>query len=218
MLGQKIKRLADAGQHPQREDIHLEKPKRVDVILVPFDDGAILHRGVLDGAKLIQPALGDDKAADMLAQVAGKAHDLGDQVQCQHHASVRRVQSCIANPVRRGGRGRPAPDLPRQPGNDVLTETHRLAHLADGSTGAEMDHHRRQPRAVAAIAVIDPLDHLFAPFMFEIDVDIRRLATLLRDEAFKDQRDGFGRHLGDAKKIANHGIGRRAAPLAQDAL
>ena len=103
MLRQKVKRLADAGQHPQREDIHLEKPQRVDVVLVPFDDSAILHRSVLDGAKLIQPPLGDDKAADMLRQVAGKADDVADQLQGQHHAAVGRIKPRVTDPVCRGG-------------------------------------------------------------------------------------------------------------------
>ena len=80
-----------------------------------------------------------------------------------------------------------------------------------------MDHHRRQPRAFAPIAGVNPLDHLFAAFMFEIDVDIGRLAAFLGDEPLKDQGDAFGRHFGDAQKIAHHRIGRRPAPLAQDA-
>ena len=218
MLRQKVKRLADAGQHPQREDIHLEKPQRVDVVLVPFDDGAILHRGVLDGAKLIQPPLGDDKAADMLRQMAGKADDVADQLQGQHHAAVGRIKPRVTDPVCRGGRRGPAPDLPCQTRDHVLAEAHRLAHLADGGAAAEMDDHRRQPRAVAAIAVINPLDHLFAAFMFEIDVNIRRLAAFFTDEAFEDQGNAFGWHLGDAQEVTNYGIRRRAAPLAQDSL
>ena len=58
-------------------------------------------------------------------------------------------------------------------------QAHDLAHLADRGAAAEMDHRRRQPRPLAAIAFVDPLDHLFAAFMFEIDVDIRRLAAFL---------------------------------------
>ena len=67
MIGQKGKGLADGGQHAQRQNIHLEQSQRVDVVLVPFDDGAVVHRGVFNRAQLIQTAAGDDETADMLA-------------------------------------------------------------------------------------------------------------------------------------------------------
>ena len=210
------KGLADRGQHAKGQDIDLEQTKRVYVVLVPFDDGAILHRGVLDGAQLVQAALGDDKAADMLRQMAGKADDLADQLDRQGHAAIFGVQPGIAQPVFARRRRGPAPDLPRQPGHHILTEPHDLAHLADRGAAAEMDHHRRQPRAFAGIAIIDPLDHLFAPFVFEIHVDIGRLAAFLGDEPLEDQGDAFGGHLGDAQQIAHHRIRGRPPPLTQD--
>jgi hypothetical protein len=55
-----------------------------------------------------------------------------------------------------------------------------------------MDHRRGQAGALAAIALIDPLDHLLAAFVFEIHVDIRRFAALLGDEALEDQGDRSG--------------------------
>lgn len=81
-----------------------------------------------------------------------------------------------------------------------------------------MDHGGGQPGAVATIAVIDPLDHLFAALVLEVHVDIGWLATFLRDEALEDEGDGLGRHFGDAKEIADNGIGGRAAALAENAL
>ena len=80
MLVQKVKSLAEAGQHSQRQNVDLEDLQSVDVILVPGDDGAVLHRGVFHRAQLIQAALGDDEAADVLGKVAGKALDLVDQL------------------------------------------------------------------------------------------------------------------------------------------
>ena len=80
-----------------------------------------------------------------------------------------------------------------------------------------MDHRGAQPGPVAPIAVIDVLDHLFAPLMFEIHVDIGRLVPRLADEALEDHRADLGRYRGDAKGIADHRIRRRSPPLAQDA-
>ena len=47
--------------------------QRVEVVLVPFDDGAVRHGGVLDRHQLVEPARGQDEAADVLRQVAGEA-------------------------------------------------------------------------------------------------------------------------------------------------
>ena len=54
--------------------------------------------------------------------------------------------------------------------------------------------------------------------MLEIDVDIRRLVALGRDEALEQQVDLAGIDGGDAEAVADRGIGRRAAALAQDSL
>ena len=50
--------LADAGQHAERQDIDLQDAERVEIVLVPFDDGAVLHRRVLDRHQLGQAARG----------------------------------------------------------------------------------------------------------------------------------------------------------------
>ncbi len=42
------------------------RPKRVDVVLVPFDEGAVVHRGVADRHGLVEAYAGQDEAADVL--------------------------------------------------------------------------------------------------------------------------------------------------------
>ena len=64
--GHQIKGFAQAAQHPKPQNIDLQNPQRVNVILVPADDRAILHRRVFDRGQLVQPPAGDDKAANML--------------------------------------------------------------------------------------------------------------------------------------------------------
>ena len=41
-----------------------------------------------------------------------------------------------------------------------------------------MDHRGAKPGAVPAVFGVDMLDDLFAAFMFEINVDIRRLSAM----------------------------------------
>ena len=71
-----IEGLADAGQHAQRQHIHLHDFQRVEIVLVPFDEIAVLHRGGADRHDAVQHVRGQDKAADMLGEMAGKADQL----------------------------------------------------------------------------------------------------------------------------------------------
>ncbi len=100
----------------------------------------------------------------------------------------------------------------------IEIHTQRLAHILQGRTRM-IDHHRRRQRgAMAPILVVDILHDFLAPLVLEIHVDIGRLVALFRDEALEQQRGHRRIDLGDAQAIAHTGVGRRAAPLAQDAL
>jgi xanthine/CO dehydrogenase XdhC/CoxF family maturation factor len=81
MLVQQIEAALQAGQHAEREDVDLENADGVEIVLVPFDAGALLHRRVLDRHHLVEPAAGDDEAAHMLGEVARKADQLARQRQ-----------------------------------------------------------------------------------------------------------------------------------------
>ena len=52
---------------------------------------------------------------------------------------------------------------------------------------AIVDDRRGNPGAVAAVFLVDVLDHLLAPLVLEVDVDVGRLLALLGDEALEQQ-------------------------------
>ena len=54
MLFQKREGLTDAGEHAEAQHIDLEQPQRVEIVLVPLDDGAVFHGRVADGNELRQ--------------------------------------------------------------------------------------------------------------------------------------------------------------------
>ncbi len=111
---------------------------------------------------------------------------------------------------------RPAPQRRGQRRDGVLRQPERLADFAHRAAAAIADHGRGHAGMIAAIGPVDMLDHLLAPLVLEIDVDIRRLAPLGRDEALEQRIDRVGADIGDAEAIADHGIRRRAAALTQD--
>ena len=93
---QEVEGFSDAGEHAEGEDIDFEDAKAFDVVLVPADDSAVFHRGVLDGDKLIKATFGHDEAADMLAEVAWEALYFGDQLQGQGKAVVGGIKPDLA--------------------------------------------------------------------------------------------------------------------------
>ena len=217
---QHIHRPLDRGEHAQRQDIDLHQAESVDVVLVPLDERAIGHGGVADGHGLVEPALGENKAADVLGEVTGKAENLVGQGDGAADLGIVRVQAGLADVVGGNAFAPAAPDGIGESGGDVLGEPQRFADIADGAARAIVDDGRADRRPLAAVAAIDVLHDQFAPLVLEIDVDVRRIVPLPGDVAGEEEVVlGPGRiHRGDAQAEADRRIGRRAAPLAQDAL
>jgi hypothetical protein len=88
--------LADAGQHAERQHIDLEHAEAFEIILVPLDDGAVLHRRVLDRDQRGELVTGDDETADMLRQMPRKTGDLGGQIEHLRQMLVGGIKACPA--------------------------------------------------------------------------------------------------------------------------
>ena len=73
-------------------------------------------------------------------------------------------------------------------------------------------------RAMAAVALVNVLDDLFAPLMLEIDIDIGRLAAVFGNEPGEQEIALVRIDRSDAETKADRAIGRRAAALAEDFL
>ncbi len=69
---------------------------------------------------------------------------------------------------------------------------------------------------VAAVAVVDVLDHQFALIRFDVDVDVGRPVAGRGQEAFEEQVVGDGIHRRDAQGVTDRGVGGRSPALAQD--
>ena len=199
-------------QHPQRQHVDLEQPERVEIVLVPLDRGAVVHRRVHDRRDLVEPVAGDDETAAVLRQMAGKAGDFLRHLQAQGEGGIARVQ-----PGQLGARAlflSPAHRI--QGDDDILGQAEHLGRLADRRAGAIGRHGAGQPRPLAPIFAVDVLDHLVAPLVLEIDVDVGRLVALGADETLEQEIEPRRIDLGDPQTEAHRRIGRRAAPLAQD--
>src|SRR5690606_6407575 len=130
---QEIQRPADAGQHAERQHIDLHQAHRVDVVLVPLNEGALVHRRVADGDGFVQPPLGQDEAADVLRQVTGELQQRVGQGDGAPDLGVAGVEARLAHVLFRHLVAPAAPNSIGEGGGDVLGQAERLADVADGA-------------------------------------------------------------------------------------
>jgi hypothetical protein len=211
-----VEGLVDAGQHAEPQHVDLQDAEGVQVVLVPLDDRAVLHGGVLDGHQLRERPAGHDEAAHVLRQVAGKADQLARQLEGEPEAPVAGVEAQLAQARRVQALAAPAPERAGQGRDPVGRQAQRLADLADGAAAAIADDGGGQPRPVAAVLRVDVLDHLLAALVLEVDVDVGGLVALGADEALEQQVEARRIDRGDAQAIADRRVGGRAAALAED--
>src|SRR5215467_1107406 len=81
-----------------------------------------------------------------------------------------------------------------------------------------MHHGGADRRAMAAVALVNILNNLFAPLVFEIDIDIGRLTAIFRNEAGEQEIALVRIDGSNPEAKANRAIGRRTASLAQNFL
>ena len=151
----------------------------------------------------------------MLRQVAGKGEQLVHQHFQPRNLRIVKVHPRFGHP-RFGHIIAPiAPDGGGEPGGHIFGHAQRLAHFADGAARAVMDNRAGNSRPFAAIAGVDILDHLLAPLMFEIHVDIGRFLARFGQKAAEQQLFAHRIDRGDAEEIAHQRIGCAAPALAQ---
>ena len=217
-LADEVQRLADRRQHAQPQHVDLEQPDRVEVVLVPLDHRAVRHRRVLHRHHARQRPLRQHEAARVLRQVTREAEQLRGDLHQLPHRQVVGVQARFAQPLRVDGLAVPPLVVAAQRVQGLRLETQRLADVAQRALDPVRDHHRRQRRALARVLAVEVLDDLLAALVLEVDVDVGRLVALLADEALEQHLHPLRIDLGHVGAVADDGVGRAAAPLAQDAL
>src|SRR5688572_14110513 len=97
MRFEKIEAALQAAQHAEGEHINLLEAERVDVVLVPFDEGAFIHRRMADRYGLVEPPAGKHEAAHMLGEVTRKAEQLACKFDRLQKGRVGRIEPSLAD-------------------------------------------------------------------------------------------------------------------------
>lgn len=99
MVCQKIQPRFHAGQHVNYQNIDFYEFQDVDIVLVLFNNLALLHRRRLNGYKLIQPVMCQHKTTGMLRQMAGRPDQVAGQIQWQADAPVGQIKAVVSQGI-----------------------------------------------------------------------------------------------------------------------
>ena len=202
------------GAEPQQ--VHLEQAEILQVVLVPLDDRPAGPRRVLDRHQVVDRLVAEQEPARMDREVPRHAPDLLAQPEEVAVQRSGRVEPGVRQPrriERTATRQQPGGAADRGSG-----DPERPADLPHGRPAAIADDVRHHGGVVAAVLPVDVPDHLLAPRMHDVEVDVGRLAPLARQEPLEQQIDPRRIDCRDPEAVADHRVRRRAAALAENPL
>src|SRR5439155_10351432 len=97
-------------------------------------------------------------------------------------------------------------------------DVEHAADVADGRLGLQRTEGDDLGHALLAVFLADVIDHVFAPFLAEIDIDIGRLAAVRIEEALEEQVVFERIDVAELEHVADERAARRAAGAGRNAL
>jgi len=108
--------------------------------------------------------------------------------------------------------------VPREAVDESLGKAQDFADLPHRGARAIANEVRHHGGVGAAVLPVDVLNGFFATVVLDVEIDVRRLRALARDETLEEKSHAHRIDGGDAEGEADRGVRRRAASLAEDAL
>ena len=183
-------RPVDDGERAKAEEVELDEPDLLDVVLVELGDDARAARFAVERGEVRERARRDHDAARVRAGVAGEALEPLRKLDEVAHLVLgaeapRKLGLLLERVLERD------PELERDQLRDAIDKAVRKAEHA-----ADVAHDRpRRERAerddlghpVAPVAVRDVVDDLVAPRHAEVDVEVRQRHALRIQEALEQE-------------------------------
>ncbi len=187
--GDRLDAALDRREHPEPEQVDLEKARVRARVLVPLDDLAPFHRGRLHRADVDQRPGREHHPPRVLGEVTRQPPGLAGQP--RQAAPARRrgprrtdrlgdvALHLVAARVHVGDLG-DALDLARR-------QAERLGEVANRAARAIAGEGGDQRRPLAAVAIVDARDQLLADVTREVEVDVGHLGDVVVEEAPQEQ-------------------------------
>ena len=203
--------VLDRREHAEPEQVELDQPDLGAVVLVPLQHGASRHASPLDRAHLDDRTVAHHHAAGVNPQVPRRILQFAGELD---HLRRDRLRVVLVS-------RRPVVAL-----LDLFAPRVLLSlRVAEGPR--DVAHRRLRPvgddvrdlrGVLAAVHLVDVLDDLFATVGLDVDVDVRRLAALGREEPLEHQLVEDGVDGGDAQRVADRGVRGGSPSLGEDSV
>ena len=208
--------VAQGRQHAQAEQVELHQPHRGAIVLVPLEHGAFVHPRVLDRAHVTHRLASEHHAAGVDSQVPRELQQVVRELEYVGRNPIR-IRRCAVLWLRVfRADGVPAVD-PLRPGvllPDAVPEC--LGHVADRGAWPVGDDVGDLSRVASPVLLVDVLDDLLAAAGVDVDIDVGFLVAGRRQETLERQLVLDRVDRGDPECVADRGVRRRPATLAQD--
>ena len=222
MIANQVDGILDDRHHAQAQQVDLDDAHVGAIVFVPLHHHAARHSRWLERHHGIELALADHHAARVLSQVPWQI--LHRQIQLEKFTDARIGEIQAGATELAVGRifgifPLPGAHQARKPIERGDFESQRLADLSRRGSAAISDDVGGHGRAQFSVALVDVLDDALALVARgQVDIDIRPLAAFFGKKALEQQLHADRVDCRDAQRITDGAIGRRAAPLRQDAV
>ena len=217
-------RRFDHGERLQAQEIELHEPRLFGPFHAELRGGKLRARITIERDELDQRAIGDDHARGVGRGVAVKAFEpLADIEQLRHDrlAVARFLEARLAGDrlAERDGVRRVHRHELAEPVDLAVGHLQHAAHVAQHRARLELAEGDDVGHAMRAIALAHIGDHLVAPILAKIDVEVRHRDALGVEEALEQQAKTDRVEVGDSERVGDEGARARTAPGADgDAL
>ena len=207
-------------QHRQRleaEEVEFDQARRLHPFHVELGHRHVGFRIAIERHQLVQRTFADHDAGGVRGRVAVQAFELLRDVEGAPHHRVAVALGLQARLVVDGAleRHRIGRVLRHQLAELVDLTVRHLQHAADVA-----QHAARLQRAegddlrdpVAAVFVLHVVDHLVAPVLAEVDIEVRHRHALGIEEALEQEPEADRVEIGDGQRIGDQRAGAGAAP------
>ena len=206
------------GQVAQAEEVHLEQPGLLDVAHVPLGADDLVLVAPADDLKRnqgLERLVGDHHARGVRAGVSrgtleplrepDQPFDLG--ILLDHRAQGRLFLEGVLERDVEPGRNQPVDLLDPRQGN-----AQHPAHVLDRRLGLHRAEGANLGHVGVAVLLPDVVDHLVAPLLAEVDVDIGRLGAIGVEKPLEQQVVLDRADIAEVQGVADQGAACRPAP------
>ncbi len=214
--GDQLDRPLDDGKRLEAEKIELHQPRRLGPFHVELGRGELRARVAVEGHEVDQRAVADDDARGVGRGVPVKPLEpLADVEQARHDGLTvaRLLKPRLAGDRlgERGGIGRVVGHQLAQAVDLAVGHLQDPAHVAQHGARLELSEGDDLGHPVGAVGLLHVADHLVAPLLTEIDVEIRHGDALGIEEPLEQQAEAHGIEIGDGERPGDQRAGARAA-------